>query len=160
MHNYHNLGIPVVLSWDSCGTELGFLWYSTGILVVLSWDSCRGNCRFVTCVRFILVDRNTLILNTKHMSMFTDKLIFSKYINHSFNIPFNLFMADRSLRSYVPHKFLQPRSQGFFLHPQHRSTSRSTSSNYDSADISLDQTCTIFVGEKKKSCLNLPGTTI
>ena len=34
----HNPGIPVILRWDSCGTQLGFLWYSVGIPVVLKGD--------------------------------------------------------------------------------------------------------------------------
>ena len=29
----------MVLSWDSCDTQLGFLCYSVGIPVVLVWDS-------------------------------------------------------------------------------------------------------------------------
>ena len=28
------VGIPVVLRWDSCGTQMGFLWYSVEILVL------------------------------------------------------------------------------------------------------------------------------
>ena len=44
-HKY--LGIPVVLSWGSCGTQLGFLCYLVGIPVVLSWDSCGTQLGFL-----------------------------------------------------------------------------------------------------------------
>ena len=43
----YSVGIPVLLSWDSCVTQLGFLWYSVGIPVVLSWDSCGTQMGFL-----------------------------------------------------------------------------------------------------------------
>ena len=33
-------GIPVLLRWGSCVTQLVFLCYSVGIPLVLSWDTC------------------------------------------------------------------------------------------------------------------------
>ena len=49
----------MVLSWDSCGIQLGFLWYSVGIPVVLSWDTCVTQLGFL-CYTVGINDKNSI----------------------------------------------------------------------------------------------------
>ena len=79
----HNLGIPVVLSWDSCGTQLGFLWYSVVIFVLLSWDSCALSVIFLSYVCIFCAILNNLsrfVTSQTNAQMANAHLVSSSFI--------------------------------------------------------------------------------